>query len=71
MIIFAYQSEFGQERVTIRPRGLLPDTTYAVRSIDTGPLGITRGDALMEGGIELSAGAKSRSHVLILRALEP
>jgi alpha-galactosidase len=70
-LIFAFQSDFSEERVVLYPRGLLPDAVYAVRSIDVGPLGVARGDTLMQDGLELNANAVSRSHVVVIRLIEP
>jgi hypothetical protein len=56
--------------LVLYPRGLVPDATYAVRSIDIGPLGTARGDALMQDGLELTGNGVSRSHVLVLRVIE-
>ena len=56
-------------RLVVRPRGLLPDAVYDVRSLDVGPLGASGGDLLMQDGIELiHTGGSSRAHVLILNA---
>jgi alpha-galactosidase len=70
-LIFAFKSEYGDDRLVVRPRGLLPDSTYSVLSVDQGPLGVERGDVLMQDGIELAANSTSRAHVLILRARSP
>jgi alpha-galactosidase len=66
-LIFAFMSDFSADRLVVRPRGLLPDTTYVVQSIDLGVLGAARGDRLMEDGIELTTTGVSLSHVLVLR----
>jgi hypothetical protein len=50
-------------------RGLLPDATYAVRSLDVGDLGTSQGGALMSDGIEIVQGPGTQAHILILRAL--
>jgi hypothetical protein len=52
----------------VRPRGLLPDATCDVRSLDVGPLGASRGELLMQDGIELVHSGGSRAHILILKA---
>jgi alpha-galactosidase len=70
-LIFAFKSDFSDERLVVRPRGLLLDAVYAVRSIDLGPLGTERGDTLMTDGIELNTSGPSSSHVFVLTALEP
>jgi alpha-galactosidase len=68
-LIFGFKGDASDGRLIVRPRGLLPDATYEVRSVDVGPLGELRGDLLMQDGIELmhTAGS-SRAHLLILKA---
>lgn len=70
-LIFGFKGDGQDGRLIVRPRGLLPDATYDVRSVDSGPIGAQRGDVLMQDGIELmhTAGA-SRAHVLVLTARE-
>lgn len=67
-LIFAFKGDDQDGRLIVRPRGLLPDATYDVQSLDVGPLGASRGDMLMQDGIELIHSGGSRAHVLILRA---
>ena len=68
-LIFGFKGDAQDGRLVVRPRGLIPDAIYDVRSVDVGPLGELRGDQLMQDGIELihTAGG-SRAHVLILKA---
>jgi alpha-galactosidase len=66
-VLFAFQQANAYDRVHLYPRGLLPDVTYAVRSLDTGDLGTSRGDALMEDGIEIVQGSGTQAHILVLR----
>jgi alpha-galactosidase len=68
-ILFAYHQPDANDRVQLYARGLLPDATYAVRSLDVGDLGTSQGDALMSDGIEIVQGRGTQAHVLILRAL--
>jgi hypothetical protein len=70
-LIFAFKSDLSDERLVVRPRGLLAGELYSVLSLDAGPLGAERGDLLMQDGIELVNYGPSRSHVLILRARTP
>jgi alpha-galactosidase len=67
-LIFAFKGDDQTGRTIIRPLGLIPDATYDVQSIDVGPLGASRGDALMQDGIEVIQGSGSRAHILILTA---
>jgi hypothetical protein len=67
-LVFGFKGNDEDGRLLVRPRGLLPDTTYDVRSLDAGPLGASRGDALMADGIELIHSGGSRAHVLVLTA---
>jgi PAS domain-containing protein len=67
-LIFAFKGSPDDGRLIVRPRGLLPDAVYAVRSVDAGPLGDARGDLLMQDGIELAHNGGSRAHLLILTA---
>ena len=67
-LIFGFKGDGQDGRLIVRPRGLIADATYEVRSLDVGPLGAARGDALMQDGIELIHAGGSRAHVLILTA---
>ena len=63
-LIFGFRSEAGSERLIVRPRGLLPGAMYDVCSLDAGPIGAARGDAIMQDGIELMAASPARAHDL-------
>ncbi len=67
-LIFGFKGDGQDGRLVVRPRDLLADATYDVRSLDAGPLGASRGDALMADGIELIHSGGSRAHVLVLTA---
>ena len=67
-LMFGFKGDGQDGRLVVRPRGLLPDATYDVRSLDVGPLGASRGDLLMQDGIELVHSGGSRAHVLVLTA---
>jgi alpha-galactosidase len=67
-LIFGFKADGLDGRLVVRPRGLISDVTYDVRSLDTGPLGSARGDTIMQDGIELIHAGGSRAHVLILKA---
>ena len=68
MLIFGFKGDGQDGRLIVRPRGLLPDATYDVSSLDAGPLGASPGDLLMQDGIELIHSGGSRAHVLIVTA---
>jgi alpha-galactosidase len=68
-LIFGFKSDAGEGRLVVRPRGLIGDAIYVVRSVDAGPLGEVRGDLLMQDGVELMhTPGSSRAHVLVLTA---
>ena len=67
-LIFGFKGDGEDGRQLVRPRGLLPDATYDIRSIDAGPIGAARGELIMQDGIELVHSGGSRAHVLILQA---
>ena len=65
-VIMAYKGDARDGRIVVRPRQLIPDATYDVRSLDAGPLGSATGADLMSDGIELNHAGGSRAHILIL-----
>jgi hypothetical protein len=67
-VLFAFKEGSGDGRIVVRPRSLGVDTTYDATSLDVGPLGTTRGDVLMQDGIEVVHAGGSRAHVIILTA---
>ena len=67
-LIFGFKGDGEDGRLIVRPRGLLPDAVYDVRSLDVGPIGASAGDQLMQDGVELLHSGGSRAHVLILKA---
>ena len=69
-LLFGFKGDGQDGRLVVRPRGLLADATYDVRSLDAGALGASRGDALMVDGIELIHCGGSRAHLLVLTAVE-
>ena len=68
LLIFGFKGDGQDGRRIVRPRGLLPDATYDVRSLDVGAIGSARGDLIMQDGIELIHAGGSRAHVLVLTA---
>ena len=68
-LIFAFKGSASAGRTIVRPQHLLESVTYDVTSLDTGPLGAARGDALMLDGIEVvHIAAASRAHLIVLKA---
>jgi hypothetical protein len=67
-LVFGFKGDAQDGRIVVRPRGLLPETVYDVRSVDLGPIGSARGDLIMQDGIELIHAGGSRAHVLVLTA---
>lgn len=67
-LIWAYQSDDGVERITVKPVDLDRTMTYEVVSVDSGPLGEATGMALMTDGIEIQQSPTSAAHILIVRA---
>jgi alpha-galactosidase len=67
-LIFGFKGNDEDGRLLIRLRGLIPDATYDVESVDAGSIGAARGEALMRDGIELVHAGGSRAHVLVLKA---
>jgi hypothetical protein len=68
-VLFAYHQPEANDRVLVRPRGLRRGATYAVRSLDAGDLGTSRGDDLMQDGIEIVQGSGTQAHILVLRLI--
>ena len=66
-VVFAYQQSDAEANVVVRPRGLRPDATYSVRSLDVGDLGTALGDDLIRDGIAIVQGDGSQAHILVLR----
>ena len=68
VVIFAFKGNDEDGRLLVRPRGLVGEATYDVRSLDVGVLGAVNGDLLMKDGIELIHTGGSRAHVILLTA---
>jgi hypothetical protein len=68
VLIFAFKGNDEDGRLLVRPRGLVGDATYDVRSLDVGVLGAASGDLLIKDGIELMHAGGSRAHVILLTA---
>jgi alpha-galactosidase len=70
-VIFAFKADGHEGGVHIRPRHLLADREYEVRSIGHDAILSGRGDVLMRNGIEVFHEEGSRAHVLMLTARAP
>jgi alpha-galactosidase len=68
VVLTAVQWDQGVSKINIKPTGLQAETTYAVRSVDTGLLGTATGAALMTGGIDVLQSPNSAAHILIITA---
>jgi len=68
LLVSAFQSNSGVEKITVRPTGLNAATTYEVRSVDLGLLGTATGADLMANGIELIGSPVTAAHILVLSA---
>jgi len=68
-VLFAFHQQEANDRVSLRLRGLRPDASYSVTSLDSGDLGTSRGDDLMANGIEIVQGSGTQAHVLVLRVV--
>jgi alpha-galactosidase len=68
LLICAYQSDTGVQKINIKPTGLGPTIVYEVRSVDTGLLGSAKGSDLMANGIDVIQSPNSAAHILILKA---
>lgn len=66
-VISAFQCGAAARAIIIKPLGLQSRSTYEVRSVDGGVIGIATGAALMADGIELIESPSTAAHILILR----
>ena len=66
-ILFVYHQPDANDRVHVTPRGLQPDATYVVQSLDAGILGTTSGRDLMLDGVDVVQGSGTGAHILVLR----
>ena len=65
-VLYAFQSDEGASRVTVKPTGLRADATYRVTSVDLGLLGEATGADLMAQGIDVLGSPNSAAHILTL-----
>ena len=66
MLISAFQSDLGVDRIIVKPAGLDPDATYSVQSVDAGDLGEASGTDLMMDGIDVRQSPNTGAHILII-----
>ncbi len=67
LAVFAYQTDPGVGSILVSPRGLNPEASYSVTSVDSGPIGQASGADLMEQGVEIVASPSTAGHLLIFR----
>jgi alpha-galactosidase len=70
-IVFAFQNDGGTHEIAVRPRGLTPDATYTVSTLEGDPVGSMRGDELMTDGLTIEESYASAARVFVLRADRP
>jgi alpha-galactosidase len=68
LLVSAFQSDQGVQKVNVRPVGLDESTIYLVRSVDTGVLGTASGANLMQSGVDILRSPNTAAHILIIRA---
>jgi hypothetical protein len=66
-VLFVFHQPGANDRLTVKPRGLDPNATYSVRSVDAGDLGTIRGSALMADGVDVVQGSATQAHLLVIR----
>src|SRR6266851_1392240 len=67
VLVCAFQTG-GVQKINVKPTGLASETTYEVRSVDTGLLGTATGSDLMARGIDLVQSPNTAAHILFLKA---
>src|SRR5205807_203471 len=68
IVVWAYQSAPGVEKVNIRLSGLKAQTMYEVRSAEFGILGIAKGADLSANGLDVFGSPASSAHTIVLSA---
>jgi alpha-galactosidase len=68
LLVTAVQSDLGVHQINVKPTRLQPETTYGVRSVESGLLGTATGADLMANGIDLLQSPMSAAHVLVITA---
>jgi alpha-galactosidase len=70
LLVSAFQTDTGVQKVNVKPTGLDESTIYLVRSVDTGTLGTASGADLMANGVDLLQSPNTAAHILIITARE-
>jgi alpha-galactosidase len=68
-IVFAFQNDGAVPRTVVRPRGLEPETVYALSSVEGESLGTGTGAALMADGIAITESFESAARILLLHPI--
>jgi alpha-galactosidase len=68
VLLCAFQSDEGVDRINVKPTGLQPLVSYQVQSVDTGVLGSATGADLMTDGIDVMQSPNTAAHILIITA---
>ena len=68
LLVSAFQTDTGVQKVNVKPKGLDESTMYLVRSVDTGTLGTASGADLMANGVDLLQSPNTAAHILIITA---
>jgi len=66
VLIHAFQSDMGVDRILVKPTGLDSATMYQVKSVDTRDLGEATGADLMTDGIDIRQSPDSAAHILVI-----
>ena len=67
VVLSAIQWDDAVDEQQVTPVGLRPGSTYAVESVDSGPIGTATGAELMADGITVVQSPDTAAHILILR----
>lgn len=70
ILLYAFQGDAASRTLSLKPAGLREGGTYAVESVDSGPLGSASGRELMIDGIEIFPSDRTGAHILILRQMD-
>jgi alpha-galactosidase len=71
IVLYAYQSDDGMQKVNVKPTGLAAGASYTVQSVDLGVLGTATGADLMTNGIDVVESSGSAAHVLTVSLTGP
>jgi hypothetical protein len=68
LLVCAFQTDQGVDKLNVKPKNLDAGATYEVTSVDSGLLGTATGADLMTSGIDVLESASTAAHILIIRA---